>query len=265
MKYAVSMGGGMGDIFHNIMKSSAYANLMNLKPEDTCDVLLICHNPFITELFKWHPKRDQLNVKWFGYWSPENDRAKREEFGAHLQDILPPGPDALIKFYPSPDDCEIIERLSPHKTILISAGAGIQDRNIPDSTMEAIIGDLVKTEYSIVGVGRTYEREGGHREYEYPMISPQVVSLVDKLSIPGVIHLTSMCRGVISCHSAVCLMAWWFRKPNMLVVPKNVSHANGINRGENNDWTFGLFQLEGQLVYAEEYTAESLATFLGKL
>ena len=248
-------------MFRHIMKEPWYSNLLNLKPEDTCEILLVCLNPFIKEMFEWHPKRDQLNLHWPGYWTPASDREMRLKNGFHLEDVQPPGPSSPPIFYSSGRDKQILSELNLKKTIVVSASAGTKDRNIPDAVMFDVLRFLKTRDFDVVGIGRTFERGGGHEEFDYGKTGFYARNLVDQLSIPGTIELVSKCAGVISCHSAAILMAWWFRKPNILIVPKNVSHANKLNERALNDWTFGIFHPESQFVLAEEMEPVVLEQF----
>ena len=261
MKYQFSLGGGMGDVFNHMVMDDAYAQLDNLKPEDTCDIFLNCHNPFIKEMFEWHPKKAQLNVIWHGYWMSGEEMDKRRQHGIFTQDNTPPGPKGEVKFYPSDKDRRILDALKDKKVIVIQATAGCADRDIPLDQMDIMLNDLRGTGFTAVGIGRNYQRSDRYGEFTYEKY-PWVVSMVDQLSIPGTVELVRQSAGVIACHSCICLMARHFRKPNILTLPRAINHINGIGRGENNQWTFGLFQPETRLVYSEDYSMVKMAELL---
>jgi len=266
MEYRVEFGGGMGDVFNRMTMDEAYPNLMNMTDEDTCEILLVCHNPFIKEMFDWHPKKSQLDVKWFGYWGPENERENKIKFNLSLDGpINPPGPKGVPKFYPCQEDIKLLEDIKEfskgRKLIVVQATAGCSDRDIPEPQMKKMLADLETRNCVVVGVGRNYQRSDRYGEFKYDDY-PEVLSMVDRLSIPGTVELIRQASGVIACHSCVCLMAWNFRIPNILTLPRAINHINGIDRGEKNQWTFGLFQPETRLVYSEDYSMSKMDEFL---
>ena len=262
-QYKIHWGGGMGDIFQGIHRSSNYPNLIHLNSEDKVDVLLICHNPFVLDFFKWHPKAGQLNVKCPGYWGPEHNEVRRKEggFWRNEEENQIPGPGGPVVFYPSPEDVETLKQFEGKRIVVIQATAGCADRNIPVDQMDKMLKDLKDKDVVVVGIGRNYERGDRSPEFDYSEY-PWVVSMVDKLSIPGTIQLIEQSVGVIACHSCVCLMAWRVRKPNILTLPRAINHINGIGRGEKNQWTYGLFYPETQLVYSEDYSIKVIDQLL---
>lgn len=259
-KYTISLGGGLGDVFQHMMRDDGYGQLMNMGPEDFCDIWLVCHNPFIQELFAHHPKKDQFKVVWPGYFGPQVDAQERLRWGVSDRDSLPPGNRGKVQFYPSAEDYAVLNSLGDKRLVVLSPTAGTGDRSISDAVVQAMIQDLKAKDVQIVGAGRNYVREG-RKEFDYSAY-PEVISVVDRLSIPGTIELINRSYAVISSHSAVCLMAWWARKRHLLVLPKCISWVNNMDKGENNEYTFGLFYPENQLVYTEEYSKENIAKLL---
>ena len=72
MKYNIQFSGGLGDVINQIYTTNKYAFLEKLKPEDIVDIVIICSNPFADELFKYHPKANQFNIKLFNWWHPKD-------------------------------------------------------------------------------------------------------------------------------------------------------------------------------------------------
>ncbi len=75
--YYVEYAGGLGDIFQQMYAHGTYSALEHLANDEAATVTLITHNPFASELFANHPKKNQLEVNAPGYWLPEEDEVNR--------------------------------------------------------------------------------------------------------------------------------------------------------------------------------------------
>lgn len=218
-------GAGLGDVITLVYTSERYAVLETLPPNERAMIVLMSHNPYAKEIFKWHPKSNQFDVRDLGFWWPSEDKEKRR-----LHGIPPAQPfhyvrQESVKFYPSPEDYKILETLKSFPFIVVNAGAGGVDRNIPGDICEDSVNAIVGRGYRefnfrAVIIGRHYNDEN-RKEHQF---SPRsgLVDLTDKLSIPGTIELIARSRGIVCCHSAMCLIAWYLKKPVFLVYPKAV-------------------------------------------
>jgi ADP-heptose:LPS heptosyltransferase len=260
MHYRITVGGGLGDIVNQIFYNRTYASLDNLQPEDTCEIILITHNPAATELFKWHPKANQLIIKNPGYWTPDKNY---EMMAKHNLTI---GPDTIKMsftdptFYISSEEQGLLNTFKDKQVIVLSAGAGEPVRNIPDILIKQITEYLNNNKYLLVPVGKTFERFDRF-EPVYPK-QDNIYSLIDKLSVPGTLNLVKQSRAVIACHSSVCLMAWNMKKHNITLLPKSMANKHGIGRGDINEWTFGRLYPQTQLVFNEDFNTRMLEKLL---
>lgn len=221
----IEFGGGLGDVLTRIYNSSSYSELEDLSPNEEATVVLMSHNPHAKELFSWHPKASQLEIRDVGFWWPNEDLAMRAVHG------LPPAPPVhlarqeSVRFHPSPADQLILQELGPAPYIVLNAGAGSPDRNVPNSicndALSAISEKWLKNHsMRAIAVGRTYTRER-RVEPRFPA-REGFVDLIDQLSVPGTIELIRGSAGVFCCHSALCLVAWYLNKPVFLTYPKHV-------------------------------------------
>lgn len=218
-------GAGLGDVITLIYNSERYNILEKLSPEDRAMVVLMSHNPYSRELFLWHPKVRQIDLRDVGFWWPWEDEQKRSEH--HLP---PAQPLRLIrqesvKFYPSPEDYAILQTLESFPYVVMSAAAGGLDRNIPDGICEDIsqwITDRGQREFGlrVVVVGRTYG--AGKRAERRFTPRAGLIDMIDRLTVPGTIELILRSRGVVCCHSSMCLIAWYLNRPVFLLYPKHV-------------------------------------------
>ncbi len=272
MHYRTTYGGGLGDIINQIFRNGTYNSLNDLKPEDTCEVILITHNPFAKELFEFHPKAKQLDIKIPGYWAPDSNIQMYQKHGLSLiPDNLPVHNERMPVFYERPEERNLllVKRETERKSIVISAGAGEVERNIPDHILLDIADYLWGKNVELNIVGKNYERPqvgGGKRGEPFPYPERSYIhNLIDRLSIPATLNLVKQSNAVISCHSSVCLMAWNIRRPNLIFLPKSLGNKHGIAQGQINEWTFGRAYPETHLTFNEDYQHYMLDDLLRKL
>ncbi len=236
-------GGGLGDVLSQLFYRGSYDLLKDLRPEQRAKVAIISHNPFVPELFAWHPKRSQIEVVDCGYWQgQEADAANRKRLG------LPP-PGALgrlpadrptpkdLEFYPSPEDQKILSEVLPGgQVVVLAPAAGLPDRNIPPDLAREVIRRLTAVGYRLVLTGRRYDRHG-REEMASDGLPWPVVDLVDKLSVPGTCALVQASAGLVTCHSALNLLAWHLRKPQLLLYPRSAWERH---MRKPDQWAFGI-------------------------
>jgi O-methyltransferase len=238
MLYYLEYGGGLGDIFNQIYNRSDYRGLMDLGVSDRAIVALICHNPFAKELFAWHPKRQQLDVRPLPYWPPSENAVNRRRYrlgGAQLNAIH----DRPVSFYPSDHDHQLLDKVRHlsrgRPLIVLAASAGLPERNIPATLLDRTVAQLLASDTVVVAVGRNYERHG---RCELIPESGQVLNYVDQLSVPGTAELVRSANGLITTHSSMNILGWHLRIPQLLVYPPSVVERHFKNGRD--EWSFGL-------------------------
>lgn len=231
MNTYLEFGGGLGDIINQIYRYGNYQFLDNLNKEKTADVVLICHNPFAEELFKWHPKKEFFTLKQLPYWHiTENEKYRSlHNLPSHGTFLTKTEKDIII--HVSKEDEKILSSFLNQKFIVISASAGEKIRNIPESIITKISLKFKELGITLVSVGREYERKD-RVEIEIP----NAVNLINKLTVPGTLKLISMSSGLITCHSALNIYAWHIKKPQLLLYPDEVfeRHFKVVD-----EWSFG--------------------------
>jgi glycosyltransferase involved in cell wall biosynthesis len=237
-------GGGLGDVLAQLFHKGSYNALRDLKPGEKARVAIISHNPFVKELFAGHPKRSQIEVLDCGYWcGAEADAANRKRLGlppAGALDRLPPNPTPeSLEFYPLPEDQAVIEeaKASGKPIITLALSAGLPDRTVPVALAEAIVRRLAR-DYQLVLVGRAYDRHGRselhwHQDEE----TEGVIDAVDRLSVPGSCALVQASAGLVTAHSALNLLAWHLRKPQLLLYPRSAWERH---MRVPDQWAFGI-------------------------
>jgi len=242
VNHYMEFGGGLGDIFQNIYVYGAYRFLDKMPEGDRATITLITHNPFAQQIFDNHPRAKDITVRNLGYWSPAEDSEKRRDHGLPP----PPHPGAYphrfepIRFYPTFMDVEYIRILERRRSYLVIApSAGLPDRDIPMGIALEVVETFMARGISVVQVGRNYDRHG-RKELRLQIGSNdhpgEFWDFVDGLSVPGVAELLRGSLGLITCHSSVSMLAWYMRKPNLLLYPESVRDGHFAKKDQ---WSFG--------------------------
>jgi len=213
-------GGGLGDVFMQMYEGRSYNVLVEMGPQTHAQIVICCHNPHVTELFTHHPRRKQITLREIPYCVPSKADPLRAKFGLCRLDDRPLNPSqsvpAPLAFFPPNHEHSLIETLTREPFIVLSASAGERSRNIPPSVLQRITGILAPRRLRVVAVGRNYLRKN---RLEQPIPSfPNLVNMVDKLSVPAVAQLVQRCIGTINCHSAISMLGWLENKPQLLLL-----------------------------------------------
>lgn len=245
--YTWVIGGGAGDIIRDFYWKGQYAALEELKPEDTCDIHILSHNPFVEEFFHWHPKTIQLTVKSWGYVVPDEDEVKRKEFDIPLEGTYRELPCSAkpVTFYPNPGDMQVLEFFDAvhekYGTVgycMSSIAAGDYDRTFPQDIKVLLEGLLdEKTDfrqYINLAVGRNFKR--GDRLEDVASLGNWNVGMVDCLSLSGTCKLLEGAAGLITCHSVLSMLAFLIHKPQLLLYPETVRQRHFLHPDM---WSFG--------------------------
>jgi ADP-heptose:LPS heptosyltransferase len=228
MDYYFEFGGGLGDIFHRFFSGGEYRAIEKCGPQDHARITIFSINPFADELFKWHRKKNQLDVKLFEYW-PDHisdiDSTNRTRYGLPQQSAIMRLEKTAepVTFYPSAEDLEIIQRLDGLKYVVVAASASNDLRAFPDAILTQICEEAKEHNIHIVAVGRQYVQQSGCKRRE-PAVPKNglTIDFVDRLSVPATARVVEGAEGVICTHSAISLLAWHLQKPVLLLYPQEV-------------------------------------------
>ena len=251
MKYSCLFDGGLGDVFLRSFEGNGYSSFNNLQPGDTCDIHIVSTNSYAHELWEWHPKRKQLNLI-IHPWRNVKQNSDIRRTNNIPEDLYPPPSSEKPVIYPSPLDKEIlnwVHTLRPF--VIISAVAGTKERNISSENLGKIVPYVQEKGFRVVFIGRSFVR-GGH----YP-VSPEifcgygskVISMIDKLTVPGTLCLIERASALIVCHSSMALGNWLlYRRPNLIIYPshliaefedKNAMNPKTVSLTTEESFTFG--------------------------
>lgn len=234
MRLYLEFGGGLGDIFYQMFHGGGYRALRTLAPQDRALIALITHNPHARELFDHHPRVRQFDIRDLGYWTPGDDAAMRRRHGLPAQATRFPAGSGAPEFYPSTDDREWLDRLEGTASVIFSVSAGLPDRNVPAPLVEALIELALRHALQPVLVGRDYQR---FDRREQRVGHPRALDLINRLTVPGVAVAVRRSAGVVCCHSAINILAWLLRIPQLLLYPQSVYEQHIARRDQ---WAFGI-------------------------
>ncbi len=243
MRY-IEFGGGLGDVIHQVFTDGGYRSLEALLPHERVKIGIISHNPACASLFDHHPKRAQLDIVTPGYWCPEEDTKMRRIHDLPRYDGTPidSRPPVLpVRFYPSPTESCALARITRQKRLVVLApNAGEPDRDIPFGVMQYILNRLLQADCIPVQVGLDYARNDRPPEQRYGRIfRGPFIDMVGFLSVPATLELVAKAAGVITCHSAVNMMAWHQQRRQLLLYPNHVLARHFLRPDQ---WSFGVWR-----------------------
>lgn len=270
MSTRIELHAGLGDIFLSLHRESYYENLFALTSRNRISIYINSHNPFVREIFDWHPVHERLDIFVSRQFFPENTNPEvRVKYGFPPEfrhgPFRPrdPGP---LPFYPSPLDSRILKDLVPRRPFLLAAlSASSPPKSIPAWIAEAAVGECRSRGIPVILTGRTYHPLFNpllklHHE-EVVVGGDGVVNLIDRLTIPGTAIVLKRCSAMLSCHSALNILGWFERKPQFLCYPESIRRLH-FSRQEPDLWSFGKDYPETRHMTFDRFTPQSFGRFL---
>lgn len=228
--------GGLGDVLLKMKRDGFRYNLISeMGPEERAYVFLTSPNPGACDFFTKHPKASQIKLA-FNPWGPRPDGAATHwAFWAHRNRTPRNATD--LDLFPTQSDLEAIASL-PEPHIVVSASAAGKPRSFPESVTSLVIAKAIEHGFTPVFVGARYAVNGRypylekfthHREWGPPE-APGVVSLIDRLTVPGTLYLIKRAAGLISCYSSMFVGGMVLRKNQLTLVPTSIKRSFERNR-----------------------------------
>lgn len=261
----IELLGGLGDCFNRLYGVDWMPRLLEIHREEIVDVTIISHNPFVDELFKWHPKRDQLVLRKVKFHYPWTDEAWRRQ--NHLPDSPPIHnlPQDRIEYFPPLHEYALIDKLSSKKFLIFVISAGTTERHIPYLMRERMATWAISMGYEIYVIGRQYKHfeEGGAtpRHVEERMDERDGLKhLIDGLTLPGTAKLMERAAGVVTTHTSMCLLSWFLKKPTFLLYGDHVRDV--LLPLGNVGYLAGNGRPGNDSIHFNEFTEQRFATWL---
>ena len=195
------------------------------------------------------------------YCLPERANPVRVKLGLCRLEDRPPNPrqssPGPLVFFPPKEERKVLRMLTQEPFIVLSASAGEPVRSIPATILLTIAKVLARQRVRVIAVGRNYKR-GRRFERVIPEF-PNLVNMIDKLSVPAVAQLVQRCRGTINCHSAVGMLGWLEKKPQLLLLDEG---AWTRHFRKKDAWAFGMDFKTTTWLRFEEFSRDHLNRFL---
>lgn len=207
-------------MFHQVHTTDRYVCLESMEPGEKAVVFFNCHNPHVSELLSWHPRRADIEIRDLRVLHPTRPRARK----AVGMPVVPetPGPrDGPVVYYPSPADLEILGAFPARPYVVFGPSASAASRNVPVRVAREAAQVASELEFTVVLSGRNYQRRfynrgEAHAEVRLPDLG--IVDTIDRLSVPGVGRLMENAAAVFCAHSAHAMLAWSMGKPTYCLV-----------------------------------------------
>lgn len=253
MKYKAEFVGGLGDIILRCYSDGVYMRVAHLGQGDNATVVFWSENPYAREILEWCPARGHLKISN----GPPHLRTHfdtRQQLGLEVVDetgsVPPWEAGGKLIWYCSPKESVEVAKLCSRPFILVSASAGMADRNLPIDELQWMAGAIVGAGLRAIYVGRSYKNGLPRKEIIPEVPGLDSVNMIDKLSVPAVLRLVRAARGVISCHSAVSMCSWQEDKPLLTMYPKRIEdrdvkgqtgYSGALHREKTVHCPFGSF------------------------
>lgn len=265
----VETTGGLGDAFITFHETDAYDRICAMGPRDQAVVTIISHNPFVHEIFKWHPKAAQIKVLSSKFFFHEYDNTPQRR-NAGLTDKPPPKCPRRkrlpIPFFVSPQDEMVLASKLPRVPYLAvaptSSGMEIENRNLPAALVETAFAICRSRNIPIVTLGRNYQGPHAYKHGFAGAGQEGVVDLIDQLSVPGTAHVIKRAAAVLSAHSALLLLSWYERRPTFTAYPPKYWQHDFSN--PISPFVFGKDYPETDHMLFSDYKPSRFESFLAK-
>jgi hypothetical protein len=263
----LTLCGGLGDAIIVLHESTGYEDLERLGPDDRARVYVISHNPYVAELFRWHPRAAQIEVcvaRHFFLNFFDADERRRAGLPPEPIDPNPGRTRAPVRFWPSPDDERILSELPVEPFVAVApsaSGMEIENRNLPDALLIQSLAIARTMRIPAVILGRTYQ--GPHAQKK-PPVRPSgagILDLTDRLSVPGTFEVVKRAGAVLSAHSCLTILSWFERKPLFLAYPPQYKFHDFDHPSP---FGFGKDYPETTRMLFSEFRPSKFATFLSK-
>ncbi len=238
----VSFFGGLGDVILKIYRTNAYTRLET--DSGRVFVVIASHNPYVSELFKWHPKADNLVVvdqssrflshRGKGLSQSEAIREVIAYAGLEAESSLKKDHTNERKFY-APD------LIGDNGHIVFQPFAGTPDRNIPANVCRKLLKLIDQTSFRVYIVLRSYLRQNlrskkvCHRHEAFDFDLPPNAVVLDHSSVPATLKLVQDASLFIGGDSALTHIAWSEGKPTVYLKRKVHPGSKGFLWGTSRD------------------------------
>lgn len=261
--------GGLGDVLNRCHQCPWYESIADLAPDEEAALVLLSHNPATLSLFRHHPTRGTLRIYDLGFDGRFLNPIWRASMGLPSETGFVPKNVDRIALYPAPEDVPVLAAL-PDRYVAFIASAGTPERNLPEPIVEDAVDVALSLGFSVVFLGGTYVHRyrslgslgPGPRHELRPRLRPGVISLIDRLSVPGAGVVLDGAWAVFTAHTALCLFAWYRKRPTFLLYNDFIARTY-VPLGPAG-YLFGLARPENAGLEIPDYRSDRWKAFLSR-
>ncbi|MCB1078389.1 MAG: hypothetical protein KDM63_00150 [Verrucomicrobiae bacterium] len=233
------LAGGLGDIIMKLYRSTGYHSLEHAS--ETTNILLVTHNPFVAELFRWHPNREHFVIfdlfhKFREYVDKGYKRGERI--------------DQIFKFLGIPRSLEIGARklvmpnyyapdpVESDGHVIFQPYAGAWGRCLTPEVIKRLLECFSNIDRRVFVITRSYVRTRGervlHNSERFDFDLPDNVTWRDDLSVPSTMQLLRRSHAFVGAHSSLLQGAWMEGKATVVMYRKG--QGDWVNPGKGYAW-----------------------------
>jgi hypothetical protein len=290
--YIIRLGGGIGDMIKWYCNNEP--SLKHIATSNDNKILVSCnsHNQFSTEFITLAPYNDKCII-----FDPEDeikDEMERElfhkltdvektSFRLELEnrfiqkkqikrvcDFRKIVDNTSYNLYPTINDLTIIGGLLNEKKpfIVLAPGASTHTRVIPNHILQSVVGNIDLMKYNIVLIGKSDSNiKFKHIHTTNSFDLPNVINLMDKLTIQGTLKLLDHASGLICSDSSILHYGSIIKLPMCVIVPDKHHKPYGLmNVNDRHQGYFGSFGQPNVVVTDfRDYTPNCLVQFISNV
>jgi hypothetical protein len=234
---------GLGDVIRRIYLTRSYKVIS----ESTEPVKVLCasHNPFTSEIFRFHRNSSNFIIYELGHKyeeflqqglrAVELDRAVCEFAGVPWEDVIK---GRVVDFVPEFDAPDTIQ--SEGHVVFQPFAGSMLNRTFPVEIMEHVVRVLERLPCKVFLITRSFVRKGIsgreiHRDEDARRFARPNITVLDHLSVPATLKLMRSCSAFVGSWSSLQQAAWFENKPVGVLYPDNWHEV--VNPS---DYAFGL-------------------------
>ncbi|MEZ0274920.1 MAG: hypothetical protein ACAH88_08445 [Roseimicrobium sp.] len=272
---AVFFGAGLGDVIRRIYLTGAYKFIS--ETTEPVKVISASHNPFTTEIFRYHRNAKNFVILELGHKYEELLNAGLRanaldqavcEFAQVSWESLVTGrkvPDYVPEF-DAPDEIESTGHL-----IFQPFAGSLADRTFSESLMQELVRMLEKLPCQVYLITRSFTRKGNagrliHASEDARRFERPNITVMEHLSVPATLNLVKSSCAYLGCWSSLQQAAWLENKPVAVIYPPNwhdvvkrTGYAFGLDRPDCFHTDFNSLNLDHLQAWLAQWTSRPVS------
>lgn len=240
---AALFSAGLGDVIRRIYLTRSYKVIS----ESTERVKVLCasHNPFTSEIFRFHRNARNFIIYELGHKydeflqqglrTLELDKAVCEFAGVSWKDVITGRVDGFVPEFDAPDTID-----SQGHIIFQPFAGNMLNRSFSEESMTQVVRVLERLPCQVYLVTRNFVRKGIsgreiHRIEDARRFERLNIAVLEHLSVPATMNLVKSCSAFVGSWSSLQQAAWFENKPVGVMYPDNWHEVMNPS-----DYAFGL-------------------------